>query len=80
MRVLDPPGRWRRVPIVDARVVRTNYLYSLPLPKLSTSALIVHAELKHAARQLIASGAWQGVSLVSTAPPTLPAGADRDDL
>ncbi|HXX85317.1 MAG TPA: hypothetical protein VEN29_15215 [Casimicrobiaceae bacterium] len=40
----------------------------------------MRAELKHVARQLIASGAWQGVSLVSTAPPTLPAGADRDDL
>ena len=80
MRVLDPPERWRRVPIADARVVRTNYLYSLPLPKLSTSASIVRAELKHVARQLVASGTWQGVSLASAASPTLPAGAARDDL
>jgi LysR family transcriptional regulator, regulatory protein for tcuABC len=56
------PAQWRCLPISDARMVRTNYLYALPVEKLSASASIVRTEVKHLARDLIDKGVWRGVT------------------
>ena len=62
-----PPKGWRCLPISDAPMVRANYLYALPIQKLSASASIVRAELKQVVQQLVLDGTWQGVRL--PAPP-----------
>jgi LysR family tcuABC transcriptional regulator len=64
----DAPGRWRALPIADARMTRTNYLYALPPQKLSTCAAVVRDELKRTVRLLAESGEWQGVTLCEPAP------------
>lgn len=61
---LDSPSHWRCLPISDAPMTRRNYLYSLPLQKMSATVAIVHVELKQIVGGLIASGAWQGVRMV----------------
>lgn len=60
---LDSPAHWRTLPIVDAQLSRTNYLYALPPQKLSPCASVVRDELKLLVRRLIESGQWQGVRL-----------------
>jgi LysR family tcuABC transcriptional regulator len=63
----DSPGRWRCLRIADAQMTRANYLYALPLEKLSQCAAIVRKELKQVVRQLIVGGTWQGVRLAAEA-------------
>ena len=65
MLVADVPAKWRCLPVSDARMVRTNYLYALPLEKLAPSASIVRAEVKHLTRSLIEAGRWRGVAPVT---------------
>jgi LysR family transcriptional regulator, regulatory protein for tcuABC len=65
----DVPGDWRALPISDAQLTRTNFLYSLPPQKLSACAAVVRDELKLLVRRLIDDGEWKGVRLLeSTAP------------
>jgi LysR family transcriptional regulator, regulatory protein for tcuABC len=72
----NTPERWRCLRISDARMSRTNYLYSLPPQKLSPCAAIVREELRLVVRRLAHSGEWQGVELCEPALPTvLPAPA-----
>lgn len=61
---LGNPQHWRALPIADARLSRTNYLYALPEQKLSSCAAVVRIELKLLVRRLIDSGQWQGVRLL----------------
>ena len=60
-----PPDGWRCLPI-SGEMTRPNYLYALPIQKLSVSASVVRTELKHIVRQLVLSGTWRGVSLASS--------------
>jgi LysR family tcuABC transcriptional regulator len=62
----DTPQRWRCLRIDDAAMTRPNYLYALPPQKLSPCAVVVRDELRRVVRQLVDTGAWQGVVL---APP-----------
>jgi len=57
--------KWRALSISDAHLVRRNYLYALPPERLSTAAAAIAAEVKDTARELVESGAWSGVELVS---------------
>jgi LysR family tcuABC transcriptional regulator len=52
---------WRALSLSDARMIRRNYLYSLPPQRLSAAAGVVAAELKRTALELIDSGEWTGV-------------------
>ncbi|QDL38659.1 LysR substrate-binding domain-containing protein [Rhodoferax sediminis] len=72
---LYPPDGWRCLPISNAPMTRANYIYALSPQKLSASASIVRAELKHITEQLIASGTWQGVRLTPTVAEAI--GEDR---
>lgn len=60
---LNPSG-WRCLSISDAKMIRRNFLYALPIRKLSASGLIVRAELKELVGRLIQTGTWGGVHLV----------------
>lgn len=73
----DTPERWRALRIEDARMTRTNYLYSLPDQKLSPCATVVCDELKRVVRRLVESGRWQGVTLAPelASPATASAGS-----
>jgi LysR family transcriptional regulator, regulatory protein for tcuABC len=62
-----PPAGWRCLPIIDTPMTRGNYLYTLPVQKLSAAGSIVRAELKQLVQGLVESGAWQGVHLTPTA-------------
>ncbi len=64
----DTPQRWRCLRIADAAMTRPNYLYALPPQKLSPCAAVVRDELRRVVRQLVETGAWQGVTL---SPPQL---------
>jgi len=59
----DTPQRWRCLRIADATLTRPNYLYALPPLKLSPSAAVVRDELRRVVRDLVCTGAWQGVAL-----------------
>ena len=61
--VTDTTVEWRCLPIEDAQIARTNYLYASPLENLSAGASIVRAEVKRVTRQLIHDGVWRGVAL-----------------
>jgi LysR family tcuABC transcriptional regulator len=61
------PDAWRCLPLSDAPMTRPNYLYALPIQRLSASASVVRAELKHVVQQLVEDGTWRGVQL---APPS----------
>lgn len=61
---LDLPERWRCVPISDVQLSRRNFLYSLPVQKLSMAASLLHAELKDVVRRLVTSGSWRGATLL----------------
>jgi LysR family tcuABC transcriptional regulator len=65
---LGNPERWRALPIADARLTRTNYLYALPPQKLAPCAAVVRDELKLLVRHLVESGQWQGVRLLDDVP------------
>ena len=56
---------WRCLPISDAPMRRQNFLYALPIPKLSAGAGMVRAELKQVVNHLVQSGTWRGVRLAS---------------
>jgi len=70
MLVAEASTPWRCIPISGTRIVRTNYLYALPVEKLSPSASIVRAEVKHLARHLVEAGSWRGVTLASAEAAT----------
>ena len=59
--------QWRALPISDARMIRRNYLYSLPPKRLSTAAAVVSSELRDTAKELVESGAWSGVRAITPA-------------
>jgi LysR family tcuABC transcriptional regulator len=52
---------WRTLAFSDAHMKRPNYVYSVVPERLSPAAAAVRAELKDTIRQLVQSGAWQGV-------------------
>jgi LysR family tcuABC transcriptional regulator len=58
---MPPTGKWRCLGISDTAMVRTNYLYTLPVQKISAGASLVAAETEYVVRELIASGKWEGV-------------------
>lgn len=60
----NAPEQFRCLPISDAQLVRTDYLYALPAQKLSAGASVVRAEVKQVVRRLAESGAWRGVRLL----------------
>jgi LysR family tcuABC transcriptional regulator len=57
----DGPPAWRCLPITDAPMTRPNYLYAQPIQRLTASASVVRAELRHVARRLVDEGVWSGV-------------------
>lgn len=59
---------WRCLPFSDVPMTRPNYLYALPIRKLSAGAAVVRAELKQVVQQLVRSGTWQNVRLASPSP------------
>lgn len=60
----DAPDALRCLSISDAKLSWTNYLYTLPVQKLSTSGAIVQAELKRVLREVVEKGVWGGVRLL----------------
>jgi LysR family tcuABC transcriptional regulator len=58
---LAPPHGWRCLPICDASMARPNYLYALPVQKLSVGASAVRSELRQVVETLIKDGTWRGV-------------------
>jgi LysR family transcriptional regulator, regulatory protein for tcuABC len=67
-------SRWRCLPLADAEMSRTNYLYTLPPAKLSPCAAVVRGELRSVVRQLVETRVWQGVKLADPlAPAAIPA-------
>jgi LysR family tcuABC transcriptional regulator len=66
---LGEVSRWRALRISDARLTRSNYLYSLPPEKLSPTAALVRQELREVVRELVTSGQWVGVELAPSALP-----------
>jgi LysR family tcuABC transcriptional regulator len=63
--VAGKPTEWRCLRIADAQMGRPNYLYALPVQKLSVGAAIVRSELKQLVHHLVETGIWQGVRLAS---------------
>lgn len=55
---------WRTLAISDANMKRQNYLFSVVQERLSPAAAAVRTELKEVIRQLVESGAWEGVELL----------------
>jgi LysR family tcuABC transcriptional regulator len=74
----DTPQRWRCLRIADAAMTRPNYLYALPPQKLSPCAAVVRDELRRVVRQLVETGAWQGVTLSLSDPAPAHAGEPID--
>ena len=74
----DTPKRWRCLRIADAAMTRPNYLYALPPQKLSPCAAVVRDELRRVVRQLVESGAWQGVALSAPQPAMVDADEPAD--
>lgn len=62
--VRDTPDHWRCLPISDAKMICTQYLYALPPERLSTSSSVVQTEHKEIVTQMTQSGRWQGVRLI----------------
>ncbi len=56
---------WRTLAFSDAQMKRPNFLYSVDADRLSPAAAAVRAELRETVRQLVLSGRWKGVSLIS---------------
>lgn len=61
----DTPSLWRALRVSDARMTRSNYLYSLPDHKLSPCATVVRDELKRLVREMVEHGQWEGVTLLN---------------
>jgi LysR family tcuABC transcriptional regulator len=70
---------WRAISVSDARMIRRNYLYSLPPERHTAAAAAVAGELKATALELMESGAWAGVWPFTVAEPApgARAGASR---
>lgn len=63
-----PKGRkWRCLSFADARLRRSNFLYSLPPASLTPSATVVANALKDVVTDLIADPAWRGFEPVADA-------------
>lgn len=56
---------WRTLAFADASMKRANFIFSLPPQRLSHAAAAVRAELKDIVKNLVKSGTWRGVSLLS---------------
>lgn len=67
-----PRGRRSRwLPIADARLRRSNFLYSLPPRSLSSAATLVAGELREAVRRLVAEKRWPGFEAAPGAQPAI---------
>jgi LysR family tcuABC transcriptional regulator len=55
---------WRTLAFSDASLKRQNFLYSVVPERLSPAAAAVRAELRETVKQLVQTGAWQGVNLL----------------
>ena len=65
-------GRLRYLPFADARLRRSNFLYSLPPTSLGSATTLVSGELKEAFNDLIANEHWRGFEPApAPAHPTL---------
>lgn len=64
-KTLNNSYEWRAVPISDAYMIITHYIYSLPRDKLSSCASIVRNEVKDVVRQFVHCGEWPGTLLVN---------------
>lgn len=60
---------WRCLAFSDARLTRSNYLYSMVPEHLSPAAAAVRAELRDTVRTLAQTGRWPGVELLAPASP-----------
>lgn len=56
---------WRTLAFSDANMKRPNFLYSVDAERLSPAAAAVRGELRETIRQLVTSGQWKGVNLLS---------------
>lgn len=72
------PARWRCLRISDANLTRCNYLYSLPVEKLSQPAAVVRSELRLVVQRLVRTGAWEGVRLSDNEGPAPGQPTDTD--
>lgn len=59
-------SKWRALPISDAPITRTNYLYTLAPELMSDAARAVFNEMRDVAQELIECQQWKGVHLVET--------------
>lgn len=55
---------WRTLAFSDADMKRPNFLFSVDPVRLSPAAAAVRGELRETVKQLVHSGAWNGVSLL----------------
>jgi LysR family tcuABC transcriptional regulator len=55
---------WRTLTFSDARMKRSNFLYSVDPGHLSPAAAAVRTELRETVVELTQSGVWQGVNLL----------------
>ncbi len=55
---------WRTLAFSDASMKRQNFLYSVVPERLSPAAAAVRVELRETVKQLVQTGAWQGVNLL----------------
>jgi LysR family transcriptional regulator, regulatory protein for tcuABC len=56
---------WRTLAFSDANMRRPNFLYSVDAERLSPAAAAVRGELRETIKQLVTSGQWKGVNLLS---------------
>lgn len=70
LHAVPKPDAWRCLRISDTNLIRTNYLYSLPVQKISAGASVVAAELEQVVRRLISSRVWKGVRAIEGEPAT----------
>jgi LysR family tcuABC transcriptional regulator len=56
---------WRALSISDVRISRRNYVYSIAPDMMSPAAAAVATEMKETAAELVRSGGWKGVALLS---------------
>lgn len=68
--------KWRCLSFSDACLRRRNFLYTLPIERLTSVAALVTGELKETARELVDGTAWQGFEEISEAQERVPAVAD----
>lgn len=58
---------WRALSVSNAKLSRRNYVYAIAPDRLSPAASAVVSEVRETAEELVASGAWPGISLIAAA-------------